>query len=110
MNGQLKIVNDHPMIKHGRTLLPVRSIFEELGSTVEWDQSTQTVTIVNGDTTLTLKVNSKVAMKNNAKMELEADPEVVKGKTMIPLRFIAEALGAEVKWDSKTNNIYITTK
>jgi hypothetical protein len=93
--------------KNGRTLLPIRAVAEELGATVEWDEDARKVTIRRGATLIEVRINSTVARVNGANRTLDAAPILMNGRTMLPLRFVAEALGCEVNWDPATRVVRI---
>ncbi|GAX92047.1 copper amine oxidase N-terminal domain-containing protein [Effusibacillus lacus] len=102
---------DQPPIKtKDRVLVPLRVIFEKLGSKVEWEGSTQTVTAVKGKTTVTLQVGSKVARKDGKSIPLDVEPITLNDRTLVPVRFVSEALGAKVEWDGAANRVDIFTK
>lgn len=109
-NGNLMIFENEqlPIIKYGVTLIPLRVIFEKLGAKVEWNQDTYAVTATKENTTIILSVGDSTAIINGAVVKLEQPSEIVNDKTMIPLRFVSEALGAKVDWEpySKTVLIY----
>ncbi|QOX65490.1 hypothetical protein FRZ06_20065 [Anoxybacterium hadale] len=110
LNGVELYFDSVPTIKNNKTMVPLRKIFEALGATVEWDASTQTVTAVSGATKLHLTVGSPIAYVNGAKIQLDAVPFIQDELTFVPLRFVSEGLGADVKWDSALNRVIITTK
>lgn len=87
-----------PAVIQGRTLVPLRAIFEALGATVSWDQATQTATATWADAHLTLPSGAAVAELNGQKRPLDVPAQVVGGRTLVPLRFVAETLGAQVGW------------
>ncbi len=88
-----------PQIIEGRTLAPLRAVFEALGTDVSWDGGTRTVTARRGETTLSLTVGSKVAYRNGREVPLDVPAQLVNDRTMVPLRFISESLDAVVSWD-----------
>lgn len=96
-----------PYQEKGTTLVPMRAIFEALGATVQWDEKTQTVTAVRGDTTIVLTLGKKEARVRGKAVTLVIPAVKSKGKTMVPLRFVSEALGAEVNWNPATRTITI---
>ncbi|MNO60060.1 hypothetical protein D3C76_506620 [compost metagenome] len=98
-----------PIMVQGRVMLPLRAIFEALNATVKWDQKAQIVTAIKGDTTIVLKIKSKVATINNEAVTLDVPAQSIKGRTMVPVRFVSEALGQEVGWNSKTKRVTITS-
>ncbi len=95
-----------PFLENDRTFVPMRKIFEKLGAKIEWDDATQTVTGTKGDIVVKLTIGNKVATVNGAEKTLDAVPQLRNSRTMIPLRFVAEALGCKVDW-SESNNLVI---
>lgn len=87
-----------PVVKRGRTLVPLRAIFEQLGASVKWDAKTKTIQAVKDSTTIILKVGSNTALINGQEISLDVPPEISKGRTLVPIRFVSESLGAEVSW------------
>lgn len=98
-----------PRVEQGTTLVPLRGIFEALGASVAWDGTTQTVTASKGGTQIQLTIGSNTAYKNGTPVTLSVPGKVVGGSTVVPLRFVSEALGASVAWDASTQMITITS-
>lgn len=98
-----------PIMIQGRVMLPMRSIFEALDAKVKWNQKTKTVTAVKDGTTVILKINAKTATINNKTVALDVPAKNLKGHTMVPVRFVSEALGQKIGWNSKTKTVTITT-
>lgn len=96
-----------PRMEQGTTLVPLRGIFEALGANVAWDGATQTVNASKGDTQIQLKIGSTTAYRNEQAVTLSVPGKVVGGSTLVPLRFVSEALGANVNWDGATQTITI---
>lgn len=96
---QLK-TDQPPVMVQGRVMLPLRAIFEALDASVYWDQKNQSVTGIKGDTTVVLKIKSKVATINAERVTLDVPAQIINGRTMVPVRFVSEALGQEVDWNS----------
>lgn len=94
-----------PVIKEGRTLIPVRAISEGFGAQVDWDGENKIVTIIKGETTITLKLDDRTATVNGEEVELDAAAELMNNRTVVPLRFIAESLGLKVDWDEEAETI-----
>jgi len=88
-----------PRIINGRVLIPVRSVFENLGAKVYWEQSTGKITISKNSTIIELTVGSDVAFTGMNQLPLDAPATIISGRTIVPLRFIAENLGLDVSWD-----------
>lgn len=95
--------------ENGSTLIALRPIFQALGAEVAWDGSTQTVSAVKGQTTVKLQIGSKTAYINGSPATLQAPGKVINGSTMVPLRFVSEALGSKVGWDQATQTVTITS-
>jgi hypothetical protein len=91
----------------GRTLVPVRFISEALGAVVTWDPALRSVSISLGGKTIVIRINSLTAIVGGRSLPLEQPPVIVGGRTMVPLRFIAEAMGATVDWQSAERRIII---
>lgn len=98
-----------PTIENGRTLVPLRTIFEALGADVEWDNTTSTVTAIKDVTSIKLTIDQATAYKNENPVNLDVPGKIVNGRTMVPLRFVGEALGANVGWDPETQTAEIST-
>ena len=99
-----------PMVVNGRTLVPMRTIFEALGTSVEWDGATQTVTATRNrdDTVIKLTIGNTTAEINGQAVTIDQPAIVVDGSTLVPLRFVGEALGVTVDWDAAARSVIIT--
>lgn len=98
-----------PFIQNDRTLVPARAVFEALGGTVKWDQSNYIVTIEYEATTVILKINDTAATVNSKIKTLDVPATIKNGRTMIPVRFVAEELGFLVGWINSTRTVTITS-
>ncbi|AKL93670.1 copper amine oxidase domain containing protein [Clostridium aceticum] len=100
-----------PVMMEGRTLVPVAAIFKELHLSVLWDAETRTVVGSTHDEELVIMItlDSKTAYINGEEVELQAPATAINGRTMVPVRFIAEATGATVDWDAEENLVIIKT-
>lgn len=87
-----------PYLKDGRTMLPFRFIGELVGAEVAWDGSLKQVTFRKDGRIVRLTIGAKEAVINGTVVPLDAPPELKNGTTMVPLRFLAEGLGANVQW------------
>lgn len=96
--------------EHGRTMVPLRKIFEELGAEVTWDEETKTAFASKGDISLSITVDDNRLYKNGAAVELDAPARQVNdSRTMVPVRAIAEGLNASVSWDEEKQQVLIAT-
>lgn len=107
VNGNKLQTDVSPTIINGRTLVPLRSIFEALGANVYWDNSTQTATATKNYTTVKVTINNTTAYVNNVSNTLDVPAQIINSRTMVPARFVSEALHARVLWDSTTQTVYI---
>ena len=98
-----------PAIEDGRTLVPLRAIFEAMGATVSWNQATQTASAVKDGTTVVLKIGSTTPTINKQVKTLDVPAKIVNGRTLAPLRFVGEAFGGAVAWDGTTQRITIVS-
>jgi hypothetical protein len=96
-----------PIIKNSRTLLPIRTLIESLGGTAEWDGVEHKVTIELNGHSIILWIGKDTAFVDGSTVKLEVAPEIINGRTYLPLRFIVENLGASVDWDPTTKIITI---
>jgi len=109
MNGQQMSFDVLPVIENDRTLVPMAAIFTALGAQVSWNGDTNTVTAVKADTTIVLQIGNITAYKNGQPIILDVPPKTISDRTMVPLAFVGNALGANVRWDEATQSIYITS-
>ena len=91
-----------PMLENDRTLVPMRAIFEALGAEVSWYPEDRTIVAVRGGTTVFMQVDDWYMSVNDEWIRLDAPPRIVNDRTLIPLRAVAEAFGAQVGWDEAT--------
>jgi len=112
VNGErISLPDAQPFIdENGRTQVPVRFVSEALGADVGWDGSTKTVTVEQARNKISLVVGKSEYTVNSKKMEMDTSVIIVEDRTFVPARYVAEALGAEVDWDSKTKTVIINSK
>lgn len=102
-----------PIIRDSRTLVPVRAIVEELGGGVSWDEADRRVSITLADIAIELWIGRSTASVNGVSRPVDSVsprvvPEIANGRTMVPLRFVAENLGATVTWNQARREISLT--
>ncbi|SEN84323.1 stalk domain-containing protein [Paenibacillus sp. OV219] len=97
LDGKKLALNPAAQQINGTTFVPMRSIFNALGASLTWEASTKTIFIVKSRTTISLQLGSKKAVQNGKTITLAQAPQQIAGATMVPLRFVAEALGADVQ-------------
>ena len=113
LNGEYIAFDQAPIIENGRTLVPMRAIFEALGMEVSWDGPTKAVTGIlksqNGDNdkVINLTIGNSMARVNSEEKTLDVPAKIVNGRTLVPVRFISESLDAKVTWDNETKTVII---
>ncbi len=110
LNGTELSFDQPPILENDRTLVPMRGIFEALGATVEWEESTQTITSTKDDITIIMQIGKHSFTKNGQEITLDVPPKVVNDRTLVPVRAIAESFEAAVGWDGATSTVTITSK
>ncbi len=100
--------DQNPELINDRTLVPLRAIFEAMGADVEWDNDTQTVTSTRYGVRIKLTIGDNALYKNGETIPVDVPAQLVNDRTMIPVRVIAEAFGAEVQWNNNGRAVLIT--
>ncbi len=107
VNGQVLVTDVAPVIDSGRTLAPMRSIFEAVGAEVTWHLEESKVVAQRGSTSIQLTIGNTRAFSNGEEVILDVPPKIVNGRTLVPLRFVSEALSMDVYWNDYANIILI---
>ena len=113
IDGRMMTLDAPPVIIESRTLVPIRPIAEALGAAVSWNPLTRTVTIAGQTADLSLVIGSGAAHVNGVSVAIDPAnanvvPIIVNGRTMLPVRFVVESLGATVAYDAMMHRITIT--
>jgi len=108
VKGQHPVFDVPPVIKSGRTLIPVRAIMNGLGAEkVEWNGDEQKVTIIKGDKTIVIYLNSQEVLVNDEAVTIDVPAGMIANRVFVPLRFIAQTLGDKVEYDAETGDVTI---
>jgi undecaprenyl pyrophosphate synthase len=108
VNGEEPSFDVPPVIQHGRTMIPFRAIAHSLkADTIIWNSENASVTVIKGEVEVKLFIGSEIAYVNGKEVTLDVPPAIMQGRTLIPMRFIAEAFKAQVHWDSETGSVMI---
>ena len=126
INGSPLTMDVLPIIKDGRTLVPLRAIFESLGAEVLWNATERSVTAKKGNTTVLLQIGNTQAVvtyvlpkwspdfsqtsgtaTNVMSIALDVPPQIVESRTLVPVRFVSEALGSKVSWNGTTHTVCV---
>ena len=105
---EAKELDAAPIIRESRTMLPVRFVAEAFGATVEWDGATSTAIIKADETEIKITIGADTAVVNGATVKLDAPAFIENSRTYMPVRFVAENLGATVAWDGETSTATLT--
>ncbi|MDP2873306.1 MAG: DUF1343 domain-containing protein [Bacillota bacterium] len=95
---------------NSRTMAPVRAIAEALGAEVGWDGALWLVTLVSGESTVRLTIGSSVAEVNGVPIAMDTVPVIRNSRTMVPVRFVSEFLGADVGWDGPSSTVSVSQR
>ncbi len=107
VNGKSVETQVPPTIIDGRTMVPVRDIFEACGAKVNWDANTKTITGEKGDTTVVMQIDSNMLFINEKVTEMDATPVIIDGRTLAPARYVAESFGGIVDWNAEDKVVMI---
>ncbi len=107
-NDELIAFDQKPIIENGRTLVPLRAIFEKIGASVEWNGDTQTVVATKDNTTISLTINNTTATKNGTAITLDVPAKIINGRTLVPVRFVADCFGVDVRWNGDIQRVVLT--
>ncbi len=113
-NGTEMEFESAPYIKNDFTMVPFRAIFEAMGATVGWDQDSKSVVgyleTEDDFIDIGMQIDLPYAFVRGEKVDLDIPAEITDDFTFVPLRFVAENLGADVEWDHDNYTVIITTK
>lgn len=109
VDGALVRFDQPPVILGGRVLIPMRGVFERLGALVEWHAESRTIIARRGTTMIVLQPGVPSARVNDRVVSLDVPAMIAGGRTLVPLRFVGEALGAAVNWDAARRIVYVAS-
>lgn len=110
VDGQeLTFTDVQPMIVDGRTLVPVRGVFEHIGFSVQWNDVTNTATLTRQNILITVRRGDNFLAVNGQRLTPDVPPQIVGGRFMLPLRAVADAAGVFVDWDGANRTVIILT-
>ncbi|MCL6560007.1 MAG: copper amine oxidase N-terminal domain-containing protein, partial [Firmicutes bacterium] len=108
VNGQVRSSETPPRIENGRVLVPLRTAAEALNASVDFYPDIKGIVITKKSTRVALTVNSTLATLGGSVITLDTPPVIYDGRTLVPLRFLGEAFGIYVAWDSVTKTAYLS--
>jgi hypothetical protein len=108
LNGQdVRFADQEPIMRQNRVYVPLRGVFEQMGAQVQWNAQNRQVVARHGQQNIVLPVGQRYATVNNQRVNLDAPAMIVEGRTMVPLRFVSETLGAQVQWQEDQRTVVI---
>lgn len=111
LNGVEMTMDVAPYIKSDRTYMPIRYAAQAAGvadANIMWNAADQSVVLIKGDRVVKLTIGSNVLMINGVAFTMDVAPEIVDpGRTMLPVRWVAQALGSSVDWDAATQTVTV---
>lgn len=106
---RLLFVGASPKLVNGHLMVPMRGVLERLGATVKFDDATKLITAVKDKTEIKVLMGTDVAQINGEDSQMDISARMIGGSAFIPLRFLSEALGADVFYDGQAQAIHIST-
>lgn len=113
VNGATYTADVAPYIENGRTFLPVRYVADALGvapQNIKFDKKTSTVTLLKGDRIVQIKLKTNILTINGAAINMDVKAVTKNNRTVLPISWVGQALGADIKWDKDTNTVTVTQK
>lgn len=110
INGKSVTMADPPKVIDGRTLVPLRFVGEAFSCDVQWNNTTKTATVKLVNRTIDVPIGKDYAVINGSQTEVQVPAQMINGSTYVPLRFIAESLGAKVDFNPTIQTISISMK
>lgn len=109
IEGQKVEFDQPPVIIDGRTLVPMRALFEALGAEVYWYGETKTVQGISRGVSVEITIDEAFMLRNTCGVDLDVPAKIINGRTMIPLRVVSEAFGMQVIWDNQSRTINLSS-
>ena len=101
-------VDQGPIIVQGRTLVPIRGVFEALGFYPTWNGAARQATLTRGNDVIVITIDSSTFTTNGVRHTLDVPAQIVGGRTLVPLRAVLESVGYTLTWDGATSTAHIT--
>lgn len=95
------------VMENGRVLVPMRSIFESIGASVNWDAANNLITSEKDANKIALQIGNKNMGLNGKLIALDVAPKIESGRTLVPVRVVSESFGYKVDWDGENKCVYI---
>jgi hypothetical protein len=109
LDGEQIAFDVPPQIIDGRTMVPLRAIFEALDAEVDWNAETRTVTATRAGVVVVMQVGNSTITVAGVNVELDVPPTIIDGRTLVPARAVAESFGVNVDWNDGTRTVVLAT-
>ena len=110
VNGQhINFADQPPTIVDGRTLVPVRGVFEALGFDASWNEQARQVTLSRANDTIVITIDNVTFTANAVSNTLDVPAQIIGGRTMLPIRAVLESVGYDVDWDGEATTVIINS-
>lgn len=110
VNGEKVVFDQEPVVENGRTLVPVRAIFEKLGARVSYEPERQKVYAEMGTRYVAFLIGADTIYTNDGGTKTDAPARIINDRTFVPVRAVSEGFGAKVSWDQATKTVTINSK
>ncbi|MCL2577294.1 MAG: stalk domain-containing protein [Defluviitaleaceae bacterium] len=107
---RVNFTDQHPVVVDGRTLVPMRGVFEHLGFEVDWDGDARSAILTREDFEVIITLDSNVFTANGISHNLEVPAQSINGRTMLPIRAVLESVGYNVGWDEAANSVLVNAE
>ncbi|MBR1443003.1 MAG: copper amine oxidase N-terminal domain-containing protein [Firmicutes bacterium] len=108
LNGEnIEFTNQEPVVEEGRTLVPLRGVFDKMGYSIDWIADTKTAQLKKDGVDISVMIGEDCIYKNGEEIKIDVPAKIINGSTMIPLRAVADAGGVEILWDDTTKTVGI---
>ena len=109
LDGHLLDFDVQPTIINDRVMVPMRTIFEALGASIEWDSINRRITATRNDLVVIATIGDRNMYVNGIRTVMDVAPTIVNDRTLVPVRFVSEAFGADVEWVNETRVVIISS-
>ncbi|WP_172844476.1 ankyrin repeat domain-containing protein [Tumebacillus algifaecis] len=110
VNGKVLSTDQAAFNDDGTVFVPIRHLAEALGGTATWDNTSRIATVTIGNKKIDFEIGKDIATVNNERLRMSGSTQIVGERTMVPIRFIGEHVGGEVKWDQAKHAVIIDTR
>lgn len=108
LSGEKIEFDVQPVMENDRVLVPMRAIFEKLGAIVNWDDETSTAIAVKDEKVIIIQIDNAKAFVNTELKDLDVPARLISDRTLVPVRFVSEALDCDVDWNQEEQTVIIT--